>query len=174
MIKRTQRHITVSFVFLGLTTAVFLVALYVAQSRGSDLQSGFEIIKNQQTIQKKQTVIKNVIDLSAAERLVLKEYFLSEREIISFISRVEAQAAAMNLTVETTQLAVEPMEGDKSSILKIGFSFIGTEPAAVRFMEYLELLPYYKEIPKAVLSTNNHSQSGGWEGNVILHLTLMP
>lgn len=171
MTKRTTKHFILSLSFLGLTTVFFLLALFVTQSRGQDLQKENEMIRNQQTIQKKQQATESIADLSAEERLRLKEYFLSEREIINFISSVERQALQMNINVETTQLAVEPIENNTTSILKIGFNFTGTEPAVIRFMQYIELLPYYKEIPNAVISASN---TAGWEGSVIIHIIITP
>lgn len=178
MTKYTKKHSVISFIFLGITTTVFLLALYIVQSRGGELRAGYETMQKQQLIQQQQIVIENVIEMSADERTALNDYFLEERGIIGFISNIETQASVMRVLVETTQLAVEPIEESNedgaNSTLKIGFSFTGTEPAVVRFMEYLETLPYYKEIPSAVIAVNDTDNSNNWEGTIILHLMITP
>ncbi len=175
MTRKTKKSFVLSLTFLLVTVSLFAVSLFIVQSHGRELEVEYDLIRNQQYIKEQQRITANIVSLSTEDRVLLSSYFLSEREIINFISRVESQAARMNVAVETTQLAVEPANEGGEKILKIGFSFTGTQPAVVRFMEYLEALPYHVAIPRAVIGEANQMiNDTRFEGNVLLHITLVP
>jgi len=175
MIRKTQKSFLLSLLFLIIVITIFVISFLIIQSRGKELELEFDLIRNQQYIKEQQRITANILTLSVDDRALLAGYFLSEREIINFISRIESQAARTNVVVETTQLAVEPAKKGGEKILKIGFSFSGTEPAVIRFMEYIEALPYHLFIPKAVIGESHQTiNDARFEGDVILYITLTP
>jgi len=175
MTKRTQKLFTLSLIFLTISIGVFGVALYVIQTRGHALIAKYDLVREQNAIEQRMSTVINIAEMSVAERTSLEEYFLSERGIIEFIANLEELARAERIEFDTTQLAVDPAKDAKPAILKIGFSFTGTQTQVVQFMKTIELLPYHKTIISSVIQESTTTQVGGnWEGNIIIHLTLKP
>ena len=110
------------------------------------------------------------IDATAADRAKLTSYFLSEKETITFIADVEALAATLGVTVETTGLdIVRP--ADNPAGLKISFAVSGTRTEVLQFMEAMENIPYHSTI-----STMRIGRETGqvWSGSLDMLITLRP
>lgn len=174
MTTRTKRLSLLSSSLLLVSLAIFISALFVTQSRGEALILEYDLLRERDAIEQKLQDVQNITEMSADERALLKEYFITERDIITFINSLEQQADAAQLEFETTQLAVDPKTDEDPGILKIGFTFSGTKPRVVGFMQLLESLPYHKTIPSAAVTQSETAPAGNWEGQVILHVTLQP
>lgn len=177
MTTRTKKVATISALIAIITVAILSSALYVVQARGNALIREYDILREQATTQNRLDTTFSILEMSKGEREALDQYFLTERGIIDFISQLEAVARRDQVVFETTQLAVEPASDGKQALLKIGFTFSSTLPRVFRFMELLEMLPYHKQIITAEIkqAVNATEASGGdWQGNVIIHLTLIP
>lgn len=175
MTTRTKKIAILSTILLLATTVVLGTAFFVVQARGNALIEEYDLLREQASTQNRLTTTFNILEISTAERQSLDQYFLAERGIIDFISQLENQARRDQITFETTQLAVEPAVDGGQAILKIGFSFSSTLPRTIRFMSLLESLPYHKHIVSAeITQATTVTGAGEWQGNSILHVTLIP
>jgi hypothetical protein len=176
MTRRTKKIAIISTLITTAAVGLISTAFYVVQARGNALIREYDLLREQAATQNRLDTTFGILELSASERAVLNEYFLTERGIISFIAELEGWAQRKQVTFETTQLAVEPAADGKPALLKIGFSFSSSLPRTVRFMELLEAIPYHKQIVTAqITSTPDQADTGdAWQGNIIMHLTLIP
>lgn len=175
MTKRTKKIFIFCFIFLVISVGVFAGALYVIQTRGHALIAQYDLEREQDAAEKRMSTVLSIAEMSTTERALLESYFLAERNIIEFITNLEEKSRAGRIEFDTTQLAVEPAKDANPAMLKIGFSFAGTQVQVIRFMELVESLPYHKTIVSSVIQESGATRVGGnWEGNIIIHLILTP
>jgi len=115
------------------------------------------------------TTIEQTLRLSKSDRDELDSFFISERDTIHFITRVEELARRIGVSVETTQLAVLPSKDEVPSRLHIGFEVEGEYPDVEQMLSAVETLPYHKSIPDVAII---QSEAGVWTGTIALYVTL--
>ncbi len=161
---------------LGIATTYFLVfagvlgyAFVTVEAQRSEAMNLRTTLAEQTS---KQTVARTIGDLTASTAEVrgeLADYFLSERDTISFIAEVEALAGAQSVAIETTTLdIVRP--ADAAPELKTGFRVEGTRQSVLAFVQALETMPYHSRIP-SVQFTQDGNVSGA---QVEVLVTLLP
>lgn len=115
------------------------------------------------------TTIEQTLLLSELDREELNSFFISERDTIHFITRVEELAKKLGVSVETTQLAVIPGKDNEPSRLHIGFEVEGEYNNVVQMLSAVETLPYHKLIPDIAIKQVDRVS---WSGTIALYVTL--
>lgn len=113
--------------------------------------------------------IEQTLRLSESNRSELNSFFISERDTIHFITRVEQLADRVGVTVATTQLAVIPEKDAVPSQLHIGFEVEGDYGTVAQMIAAIETLPYHKVISDVAIK---QSDDGLWMGTIALYVTL--
>ncbi len=120
-------------------------------------------------MQQLSTSIEQTLRLSESDRQELSSFFISERDTIHLITQVEALAKTMQVSVETTQLAVVPKKDKTPSRLEIGFIIEGNYSNVAKMLSAIETLPYHKQIPQIAVTKSSEET---WVGTIVLHVTL--
>jgi len=159
--------------FAGLYCLVGLVVLVGTIYMTEQNKKKFAAVRTQnaeaEAAKQLATTIEQTLSVSERDRKIIDTFFISERETINFITRVEVLAEQFGVTLETTQLSVTPPKDAESSTLKIGFITKGTYSAVARMLAALETLPYHLTIPTIAIKNSVGSE---WEGSIVLHVTL--
>lgn len=115
------------------------------------------------------TTIEQTLKVSERDRVLLSTFFISERETVDFITKIETLAQILSVKVETTQLAVTVPKEKIPSKLQIGFTINGTYSAVTQMISALEVLPYHQTIPTIVIKKVTENE---WRGDIVLYVTL--
>jgi len=172
MTKTTRTQLLYAGLFFGLTTILFSSALYIVHREGRELLAQHELLRAQSEIEASYRQMEQIATASQVDRKLINEFFITERDVITFITIIEERARASRVTVETTQLAVDPADEKENtpSQLKIGFSVMGTKIAVTEFLAMLEAIPLQKSIVSMTLE--ERAQDNAWSGNIILHIVI--
>ena len=167
--SRAKKIAIVAIVYCLCAVVVLVGAVYYTEQN----KSKFADVRNRnaeaQATQQLARTIEQTLRLSESDRQALDSYFISERDTIHLITRVEALAETFRVSVETKQLSVTPKKDDIPSRLEIGFETEGAYNDVVLMLSALETLPYHKTIPNVSIMQND---KGIWTGTIALYVTL--
>jgi len=167
--SRAKKISIVAAIYCLLAVVILVGAIYYTEqnkNKFADVRN-----KNSEAVAMKQlaTKIEQTLLLSESDRNELDSFFISERDTIHFITRVEELANLFEVEVETTQLAVIPAKDGKLSRLHIGFISEGQYDNVEKMLSALETLPYHKSISQVSIKK---AQGEIWEGSIDMYVTL--
>lgn len=177
MKKNTHMVALLALLYGGTLLSVLVFGVYKIEVLGSEYEINQKIIAEQALKEKAYFDLVQIVDATKADREKIATFFITEKDTIRFITTIEQYARQQRVMLETTQLAVEPKKEktEKSeasdAMLKIGFTFTGTEEAVKNMAAIFETLPYHKTISEFVLQ---QSEQGGWTGSILLAVTITP
>jgi len=151
--------------------------IYKIEILGSDYEQSHQTIAEQEMKEKAYYDVVQIVETTADSREALGQFFLTEKDTIRFIATIENYAKNQGVSLETTQLAVDPKtekteKTEKAeAVLRIGFTYEGTEQAVEKMSVLFETLPYHKRIPEFTIQK---SIEGEWTGTILLLVTITP
>ena len=149
--------------------------IYKITSLGTEYENSRRILDEQQAKEKAYHDLVQIVTTTKDDRATLASFFITEKDTITFITSIEDYARGQNVQLETTQLAVEPRKEKTEKtlpaepMLKIGFTFKGSETAVKNMVYFFEILPLHKTVPDlTVLELDDAT----WEGRIALEVTI--
>lgn len=91
------------------------------------------------------------------ERQQLASYFIKQNASIDFISSVENTASNLGLSYNTNQIdnsTTENLSSQNKELLKISMTVSGKWSSVIKFLRYIETMPYSVKVEKVYLSTD--------------------
>lgn len=176
MTKRTKTTLFIATIYFLVLVVIFVYALYFVRAQGSALDRARVETAEATAKNAAYNSIVRITESSESDREELQRYFFTEKDTIGFIAELEAAAARVGVTFETTELSTpEPVikSGQPANrTLVMGCRFVGSEESVKRFLTILENIPYHAEIPTMTIS--NQALDNKWVGDGKLVLTLKP
>lgn len=167
--SRAKKIAVLASIYCLLAVVVLAGSIYYTEQN----KNKFADVRNRnaeaRAMQELSTSIEHTLRLSEDDRQELSSFFISERDTIHFITKVETLAKTMQVNVETTQLSVVPKNDKTPSRLEIGFIVEGNYSNVAKMLSAIETLPYHKEILQIAITKSSEKT---WEGAVALYVTL--
>lgn len=157
MTTKTNTYlITVGALAIGVVAGCLFLESYIAGLTAKTAALRTEIAEKQ--IQ----VIKNRNDVQSAknganDREKLISFFVPEEGAIDFVSKIEKAAGALSLTYGTNQIDSiehEALAASGKELLKVDMSVSGSWSGVLKFLNYIETLPYAVEIGRTDVITD--------------------
>lgn len=167
--SHAKKVAVVAGIYCFCAVGIVVVAAYITEQNKNKFTAAKNSHAQVQAADELSTIVEQTVRLSEADRSELASYFISERDTIYFITRVEELAQMLRVSAETTQLAVVPAKDDEPSRLEIGFEIAGSYSSVVQMLSAIETLPYHKTIPTVSIKMTDN---GSWEGVIALEVTL--
>jgi Tfp pilus assembly protein PilO len=113
-------------------------------------------------IESKEIKIRHVLktnksaEKTSEDRIKLMQYFVKANGAIDFVSALEAQASNFSLKYNTNSIdntETDALSSQGKQLLKISMSLSGSWKNIVKFITYVESLPYALNIEKAQLTS---------------------
>lgn len=168
--SRAKKVGAVAIMYCLISVVVLLMVLYTTEQNKNKFTDVKTKYAEAESARQLSSVIEQTLNISKSDRETLETYFISERDTIHFIARVEEIAKLLNVVVETTQLSVDPVtEKEPISKLKIGFMVRGGYTGVSSMLSALETIPYHHTVQEVSLK---ETSEGEWEGAIVMYVTL--
>ena len=172
MNKNTKHMFYLALSYCVVFIILLVYSVYQIKVQGNAFNLNRALIAEQSNKELAYHNLIQVIESTKDERATLQQFFITEKETISFISDIEKSASIMGITLETSQLSVKPKTEKAPAQLYAGFNFLGQESAVKQLVLLFESLPYHKSIPELVLTNNPEIDT--WKGSILLYITITP
>lgn len=130
-------------------------------------------IANDQAIARDQQVLQELLVATADERAALAGLVLQgESGTITFLSEIDAFAAARGIELTTSALTVVKEARKPYDGLSVTYNIKGGESAVRDFIRALETLPYASEVLSVTLLQVANEQTGAVESNGTISLII--
>lgn len=172
MSKKTKLMLYISILYSFILVAFLAYGIYQVKVQGDVLDANRLLIAEQNS---KELTYRNLIQVTEStqeDRAALEQFFITEKDTISFISNIEQLASEMGIALETSQLSVNPKTDKSAAQLYAGFKFSGQENAVKQLVLLFENIPYHKTIPELVLTHNPEDDT--LKGSILLYITITP
>ncbi|OGG89174.1 hypothetical protein A2592_00540 [Candidatus Kaiserbacteria bacterium RIFOXYD1_FULL_42_15] len=172
MSKKTKLMLYISILYSFILVAFLAYGIYQVKVQGDVFDANRLLIAEQNS---KELAYHNLIQTTEStkeDRATIEQFFITEKDTISFITDIEQLASKMGITLETSQLSVNPKTDKSAAQLYAGFKFTGQEKAIKQLVLLFENIPYHKTIPELVLTHN--PEDGTWKGSILLYITITP
>ncbi len=141
ILKNTKISLALSILFVIGSAGVFGVSLYLISKKSTELNTQVAAIAESTAVTEEYNKLNVLLEDTESERTKLKEFILSESEIINFLSEVEKISRSFGLKVETNSLNVVEGSGFFDT-LELELGFVGEAKQVFKFLEFVEALPY--------------------------------
>ncbi len=174
MNKKSQTYLAFSFLCFIIVTGIFLSMWYLVHKQGIHFDEAKRAIAQNTAKEAAYTKVQGLLASTEKDRALINSYFIKEKEIISFISNMEQNAARLGVKLNTNELATVPKIVDTAGavvpgVLIIGFDFSGSKLSVQKFIALLENIPYQNTITDLSFVS---SDATIWKADSTLKLTL--
>lgn len=170
MITTKAKKISIIAILYTLISGlILLVGWYITEQNKDEFAELKTKYAEAESARQLSITLEQILKLSQADRDTLQTFFIAERDTIHFITEVENIASELNINLETTQLAVDSATDKQPSKLKIGFVIDGDYTSVVAMLFALETMPYHLLVQTVTIK---ETKTNGWEGSIIMHVTL--
>ena len=174
MNKKSQSFLTLAFFCFLIVTGIFFSMWYVVNRQGIHFDEARRAIAEYTVKEASYTKVQGLLASTHSDRALVDSFFIEEKNVITFISDMEKNAALLGVKLTTNELATLPKSVDLAGVaipgvLVVGFDFTGTKPAVQKFISLLENIPYQNTITDLSL-TNVDATT--WKADSTLKLTL--
>ena len=174
MNKKSQTYLALALLTFFVVTAIFLSMWYAVSKQGVHFDEAKRAIAEYAAKEASYTKVQGLLASTEKDRAQIDSYFIEEKNIISFISDMEQNAARLGVKLNTNELASVPKSIDTAGIvipavLVVGFDFAGSKLAVQKFMALLENIPYQNTQTDLSFSS---ADSTTWKADSTLKLTL--
>ncbi len=147
MKKKSQTYLMLAFLTFFVVTAIFLSMWFVVNKQGVHFDEAKRAIAEYAAKEASYTKVQGLLISTEKDRAQIDSYFIEEKNIISFISDMEQNAARLGVKLNTNELVSVPKSIDTAGIavpaeLVVGFDFTGSKLAVQKFIALLENIPY--------------------------------
>jgi hypothetical protein len=168
MTRQSKKSFFVSVIFL-LTTVVSLMFTYSGLIQMSAALHATHLISDDaENITSLYYVVENIFRQNNDNATIIYSYFLKEQESNDLINALKEYAEFIEIDMEVTHQIIINETNEK--IFAMTSNFSGTNTHVVKFMEYLDAIPYYK---KNILSDLFVDEDNQWKGNVVIEINIL-
>jgi hypothetical protein len=171
MTKKTSTTLGISVTIFVSMTAILIYAYSAVSAKGTEVTTLKQTLAEQRVKQDAARSVAIVMESTTDARAELADYFVTEKDTISFIAEIEDTARRMGVKLETTNLAIIPKKDAEAAKLKTSFSIEGSQLAVESFVRALESLPYHSVVPRVQFNAN---EGGLWAATVDVLVTITP
>lgn len=174
MNKKSHTFLIIASVSFFTTASIFLYSLNEIHKQGinfaeSKLRIGENVAKEASF-----NTVEGLLTSTKDDRAQINNFFINEKDTISFISEIENNAKLIGVKLATNELSIVPKIVDTSgvetpAILMVGFDFSGSEEMVFKFVTLLENIPYHKKVTQLSFTK---SDTNVWKANIKMQLTL--
>lgn len=176
MNKQSKNYLIISAVTFVFLSGLFSYNIYEIYGQGEKLSKSQILISENLAKDASYNRVVSLIESTKNERRELNNFFLTEKDTVSFISTMENDAKTIGVKMETSNLAVVPAVIKDTKIIEpakltLSISFSGSEAVVSKYVSLLENIPYQKSIPELSLSKMDDYS---WQGKSTLNITMAP
>ncbi|MES2967050.1 MAG: hypothetical protein V4668_04675 [Patescibacteria group bacterium] len=174
MSKKSHTYLALACLCFLVVAGIFVSMWYMVNRQGVHFDEAKRAIAEYAAKEASYTKVQGLLASTEDDRAAIDSYFIEEKNIISFISDMEKNAAVLGVKLNTNELATMPAGVDTAgvafkAVLVIGFDFTGTKSSVQEFISLLENIPYQNTITE--LSFTNVDATI-WKADSTLKLTL--
>jgi hypothetical protein len=174
MTKKTKSFFIASVIYSTLLLIILGSILYVIHIQGTKLGEAKDMIAAHEAKELAYTNVMQVLMNSENDRKKLNSYFISDKDIITFIFELESAAKVFGVSLQTTGLSVTPATTvggvTNPPVLQVGVQVKGDAIAVKKYIVLLENVPYHKRIN--TFSFTGDSVAGEWVAVTTLAITM--
>ncbi len=174
MNKKSQTYLALAMVTFIVVAGIFLSMWYAVSKQGVHFNEAKRAIAEYAAKEASYTKVQGLLASTEKDRTLINSYFIEEKNIISFISDMEQNAARLGVKLNTNELVSVPEGVDTAgvvipAVLVIGFDFIGSKSAVQQFIALLENVPYQNTMTELSFASVDATT---WKADSTLKLTL--
>ena len=174
MNKKSQTFVILASSCFLMVAGGFVSMWYIVSRLGVHFDVAKQAITEHTAKEASYNKVQSLLQSTKDDRALISSFFIKEKDIISFITDLEKNAAQVGVKLTTNQLATVASSTDASGVavppvLLIGVSFSGSRQDTLNFVALLENIPYQKTITDVSLS---NADASTWKADVKFELIL--
>ena len=174
MNKKSHTQLAFAFIIFLVVSGIFLSMWYVVHNQGIHFDEAKRAIAEYEAKEASYTKVQGLLTSTEKDRALIHSYFIEEKNIISFISDMEQNAAKLGVKLTTNELATVPKTIDPTGVLVpgvlvVGFNFSGPKSAVQQYIALLENIPYQNTLTDLSFTREDTTI---WKADSTLKLTL--